>query len=180
MRSNSKINPKPVVAGHFATLRSDSGRLHPRDVFEHFVVPMLCCAVSVVAGFRMSDISVLGILIVSGVIAVIFFLLSSNLFGISANWAEQKPTVGSRTTQKALLIQDLSANSSYASLVAAATASLALFVEASNVAWLERPLAAITVGLLVHLASTFLLVTNRLFLLTITQLNTARTETRRA
>jgi hypothetical protein len=59
--------------------------------------------------------------------------------------------------------------------VSAASATAAVAVAVISDGWPERLLAALTVGLLIHLGVTLLMVARRVFLLTGARLNEART-----
>lgn len=175
MGGKSRLDPRPILVGHLTTLRSDTGGLHVRDVVEQFVVPAGFGVGAAVIGVGISGTTAASILTLAGILAAFFFQLSVQLLGRAANWAENDPPPGPHTTRYALLLEELSANTTYAALVAAATSAAALAVGVSNAGWPERTFAAIAIGFLAHLATTLLLVATRVFYLTRARLNAART-----
>lgn len=175
MGSKSKLDPRPILTGHLATLSDESGRLGRRDVAEQYVLPVLGGIVATVLEVKISGTTAAAILTLAGIFAAFFFQLSVQLLDRAADWAESDPMPGPETTRYALLLEELSANTTYAALAATLTAAAALAVGISTSGWLERVSAALTVALLAHLAATLLLVAARVFLLTRARLNAART-----
>lgn len=174
-RYASKVDPSPIIAGHLATIADDTGHRHPRDLLEQFVVPVIAAVATGVAGVEVSAQTGIAVLTLAGLFSAFLFQLTIQLLDRAASWAESRPRPSPSTSRYADLLGELSANAAYASLVSAATATAALAVAVSSDGWQERLLAAVTVGLLVHLGVTLLLVAQRVFLLTRAKLNEART-----
>ena len=175
MGSRSRLDPRPVLVGHLATLRSDAGRLQARDLVEQYGVPIAAGVGAAIIDVQISGTTAAAILTLAGIFAAFFFQLSVQLLDRAADWAESDPDPGPHTTKYARLLEELSANTTYAALVAAATSAVALAAGVSNAGWPERALATVTVALLAHLATTLLLVATRVYLLTRARLNAART-----
>src|SRR5206468_11778177 len=94
----------------------------------------------------------------------------------AAAFAESHPSPSRETSEYARLLEDLSANAGYSALVSAVAGVSALAVSITSSGWQEHALAAMTVAVFVHLGTTLLLVSRRVFLLTVTKLNAARTD----
>ncbi len=174
-RRVSKIDPSPIIAGHLATLADQSGQRHPGDFVEQFGIPLVAAVVAWVSEMEISSSTGLAILTLSGLFAAFLFQLMIQLLDRAASWAESHPPPGPSTSRYADLLGEVSANAGYASLLSAVVATAALMVAITSEGWQERVLAGGTVGLLVHLGMTLLLVARRVFLLTRTKLNDART-----
>lgn len=175
MGSKSKLDPRPILVGHLETLSDGTSRVRRRDIVEQYLVPVLAGIGAFILGIKISSTTAAAILTLAGIFAAFFFQLSVQLLDRAADWAEGDPTPGPETTRYALLLEELSANTTYAALVAAMTSAAALAVGISDSGWMERASAAVTVALLAHLATTLLLVATRVFLLTRARLNSART-----
>lgn len=174
-RHSSKVDPWPIIDGHLATLADEGGQRHLRDSVEQFGVPLLAAVGAGLAGVEISSPTGIAVLTLTGLFAAFLFQLTIQLLDRAASWAESKPPPSPSTSGYADLLGQLSANAGYASLVSAATATAALAVAVTSDGWQERLLGAVTIGLLVHLAATMLMVARRVFLLTSSRLNEART-----
>jgi Na+/proline symporter len=174
-RHSSKVDPWPIIDGHLATLADEDGQRHPRDFVEQFGVPLFAAVAAGLARVEISSPTGIAILTLAGLFAAFLFQLTIQLLDRAASWAESLPRPSPSTSRYADLLGQLSANAGYASLVSAATATAALAVAVTSDGWPERLLAALTVGLLIHLGVTLLLVARRVFLLTRARLNEART-----
>lgn len=175
MRSRSRLDPRPVVAGHLRALSGEAGGVTRRDLLEQVGVPVGVGVVAAYMGLEISGTTAAAILTLSGIFAAFFFQLSVQLLDRAANWAEGDPAPGRDTSEYARLLEDLSASTTYAALVATLCSAAALAVGITQQGWQERVLAALVVGLLAHLATTLLLVAVRVYLLTRARLNRART-----
>lgn len=174
MSTKSRLNPRPIIAGHLATLRDPNTGFRLRDITEQFLLPLVVGAAAAICGIKVSGTTAAALLTLAGIFAAFFFQLSVQLLDRAAAWAESDPQPGPETTRYALLLEDLSANTTYAALIAALAAIAALAVGISNAGWPERLCAGIAGAMLVHLATTLFLVATRVFLLTRARLNAAR------
>ena len=175
MIGKSRLNPGPVVSGHFATFRESAPGLRKRDILEQLVLPLLCGAVSTGLSVSLSETAAAGIVAVTGVLSAFGFQLAVNLLHRAATWNDTRPKPSPETSRYASLIQELSANTIYASFVSAMSAMVALAAGFLNGGWPERLLAGALALLLSHLVITMMLVMTRVHLLTRAQLNDART-----
>jgi hypothetical protein len=175
-RRESKIDPAPIVRAHLATLiDAASRRRRLQDYIEQYLTPL-----AVGLGAWWLDITIsagtgAAILTLAGLFAAFLFQLIIQLLDRAAGWAEIRPAPGPATSRHALLLGELSANAAYASLVAAVTACLSLGVAVTSAGWEERLLGALTLGMLAHLGTTLMMVTRRVYLLTVRRLSDVRT-----
>lgn len=172
--SNSRLNPWPVVSGHFATFRQSSAGMRRTDLLEQLALPLLCGSVSTGLSVKLSETAAASIVAVTGILSAFGFQLAVHLLHRAATWADSKPKPSSDTSQYASLIEELSANTIYASFVSAVSAMIALATGFLSSGWPERLLVGILTILLAHLVMTMMLVMTRVFLLTRAQLNNAR------
>ena len=170
-----KFDPWPIVAGHFATLVGVNGRPQIRDYVQLVVLPLVAGGAAWFGHAAISTGTGSAILTLAGLFAAFLFQLSIQLLDRSASWAEADPPPGPATSRYAILLQELSANAGYASLVSGLTASLVLVAMLIPRGGIERIAAAAVVSVLLHLGVTLLLVATRTYLLTTTYLNAART-----
>lgn len=172
---DSRLNPWPIVSGHFATF--DRPRPGPTgaDLLEQLIFPLLCGTFSTVCSVKLSETAAAGIVAMTGVLSAFGFQLAVHLLDRAATWSDSRPRPGSDTSQYASLVEELSANTIYASFVSAVSAMAALAAGFVNGGWPERLLVGFLAILLSHLLVTMMLVMTRVYLLTKAQLNNART-----
>ena len=172
---DSRLSPWPIVVGHFATFNRSRSGLGKSDLLKQFLLPLLCGTVSVLCAVELSETAAAGIVAITGVLAAFGFQLAVHLLDRAAAWADSRPRPSSETSEYAFLIEELSANTIYASFVSATSAIVALAAGFVNGGWPERLLVGTLAILLSHLAVTMMLVMTRVYLLTKAQLNNART-----
>jgi hypothetical protein len=175
MGRRSKIDPSPIISGHYRTFVDIGNRPTRRDLVEQVGAPAVVGLGAFVGGVSVSQATGVGVLTLAGLFSAFLFALMIQLLDRAAAWAETKPAPGANTSQYATLLSELSANTAYASLVAALTATGGLVAAIATSGWQDRLVASLVVGLLVHLGTTLLMVTRRVFLLTRARLNAART-----
>lgn len=171
---DSKINPAPIVAGFIRTLVDDEGKPSRRDQLEQYVLPLLCGLLAGINHVRLSEAIAIAILTLASIFAAFLFQLTIQLLDRAATWADQRPPPGPSTSEHADLLEELSANAGYASMVSGITGVAALVSTVPMNRWLEVAVSTATIVLLAHLGTALLLVIRRVFLLTKSRLNAAR------
>ncbi|HEC09681.1 MAG TPA: hypothetical protein ENI86_08970 [Acidimicrobiales bacterium] len=177
LRHDSKIDPTPIIKGHFAAFAGNNHKGWVRDLTEQIALPAVGGFLAWFFGFSISAATGAAILTVTGLFAAFLFQLSIQLLDRSATWSESHPAPGQHTSEYASLLEELSANTAYAVLVAALTLVAAFGASIAQDGWAETFLTSATVVLLLHLATTLLLVFRRVFLFTRARLVAARTGT---
>ena len=166
MKSRSSLSPQPVIVTHVRALLDSSTSRRRRLVFEQYLIPVVGGAISLVLDLNFSEFIGIALLTVSGILAAFFFQLSIGILSRAASWSEGSPPPSRDSTDYALLLEELSANTLYSGLVAILCAAAALGAGISTGGWYERLLVTITVVLTIHLLTTILFVSNRVFFLT--------------
>src|SRR5437879_1361516 len=125
-KHDSKIDPAPIVAGHFATLVGSDGRPQTRDYIEQAGIPIAAGLGAGLGNAAISATTGAAILTLAGLFAAFLFQLTIQLLDRAADWAESSPAPSPATSRYADLLGELSANTGYAALVAGLTASVGL------------------------------------------------------
>ena len=172
---DSRLSPWPIISGHFATFRESSSGLKKSDLLEQLGFPLLCSTAAVVCPVKLSETTAAGIVAVTGILSAFGFQLAVHLLSRAATWSDTRPVPSPETSRHASLIEELSANTIYASFVSAMSAVTALTAGFLNGGWPERIMVGALALMLSHLVVTMMLVMTRVFLLTRAQLNDART-----
>lgn len=172
MRFIDQRNPKFIVRFHFHAISRDADDLdfpeNPRIpksiILREAAVPIISGTCVSILDVSISSSMAASIVVVSGILAGFFFQLSMQMLGRAASLTERDSRTG--RSVYVLLLQDLSASSSYAALVSVACAGVAVAVGVSCAGWNERILAGLCIAIIVHLTLTFVLVLVRVFALT--------------
>lgn len=176
--SASKIIPGGIVRAHLGTLvHATTGRARPADYLTAYVVPAVVVAVSLKQDVELTPALAAGLATVAGLAAAFLFQLAVQLMDRAANWADTGPDVGERTNRHERHMREMSANSSYASIIAllctaALTAGAVMKSEPGR-----SILMAVGLFLVVHLALTLAMVLKRVFAMTLDRLDAVRTGT---
>ena len=171
----SKIRLDPIVKSHYQTLRDETGKIPRSDFAQHFIIPLSSGSIIGAIGAEISMPTSIALLTLAGIFAAFFFQLGVQLLERAASWADEGPDPGPNTSRYAMLLEELSANSTYASLIAALSAILTLIAGIISGGWYGQTAAALAVMILAHLAVTLLYVISRVFLLTRARLIAVRT-----
>jgi hypothetical protein len=174
-RGDFKADPREIIRAHRRTyidVRSGRPLLRDRLVFE--VVPavagVLCGVFHVVVGTGAS----VGLLTVSGLLGALLFGVVVQVSSTAIDLADSLPEPGRATSDYATFLEELAANSSYASLVCILAA--VVFVVASiSSGWVLRVCSALGLAIAAHLALVLMMVMKRVFALTQQRLIRART-----
>jgi hypothetical protein len=135
----------------------------------------------VVTGVDLSG-SVGDLLAAVALLAAFLFALLVQISERAAEWADEHPPPGSRTSRHATLLEELAVNTAYAAVIAALVA-LGLVAYDVNIGldrwvslvWPRRVLASAILAGLLHLLVSMALVLRRVLLLTQIRLRAART-----
>ena len=106
------------------------------------------------------------LVLVCGIFSAFLFQVSIQMLIRSAAWRIKSEDQFDDKYRYGVLLHNLAANSSYASIISATCAISAIFAGISSYSWIECLLTGLTVGLFTHLILTFILVLVRLFLIT--------------
>jgi hypothetical protein len=174
-KGDFKADPREIIRAHrrtYANVLTGKQSMLDRLVFEGapFVVVGVCVGLDV----RLSSAASVGLLTVTGVLATLLFGVLVELSTHAMDVANEPPEPGPATSQHAIFIEELAANTAYASLMCIAAA--VIFVVASiSSAWTLRVFTALGLGLSAHLALVLMMVMKRVFTLTVERLNRVRT-----
>ena len=171
----SLLRLRPILREHFLTLRYPRGSPHLRDYLGLLVMPMALGLIAAIAGVTISGTTAAALATVTGILAAFFFQLSVQLLNRAAELAHSNPEPNRQTSEYAVLLMTLSANTLYSALVSVSAVVAALLAEIVSNGWSETALVYITITITAHLLWTMLLVISRVFHLTRERLNVART-----
>jgi hypothetical protein len=167
-RASGKVSPLPIIEGHYRTLvDARTGRVHKTDYFVQAGIPVVVGALAV---WRIDDLHI-GVALagalaaLAGLMGAFLFQLSIQLLTQIAQWADSAPDHGVATSRYGVLLEELSANTAYACVIAIVCAACLVGSAVAEAGWPERLLAGLSIGLLGHLALTLLMVLRRVFLL---------------
>ena len=175
MLNNMKANPMEVIRAHRHTyIDVRTGTRRNQDVLIVEVVPALLGIAMLSLKVKLLPGASIGLLTVAGLLSAFLFGVMLQISGRAMDWADTKPKPGSDTSAHAIYLQELAANSGYASLVCIITA--AIFVAASvSTGWALIVATATGLALAFHMALVLLVIIKRVYALTIERLNRART-----
>jgi hypothetical protein len=171
-----KANPSSIVRAHLATYRdARSGRILMRDHLLFEGIPLLLgLGVSLGLKLRLSVPASVGLLTVTGLLGALLFGVMLQVSDRAMEWADDPPPQGSGTTDYAIFLREIAANSGYASLVCIGAAIA--FVAASVVdGWALIAFSGIGITLGLHLVLVVLMVMKRVYALTQSRLNRVMT-----
>jgi hypothetical protein len=177
-QGDSKISPWPYVQSHLATLKHDDG-YRRRDLAEHFVLPGLVGAGALLARLSTSGGTAAAVVGLAGIFAAFLFQLAIGVLERAAEWSESDTTPSSKATDYGILLAELSANASYASLVSGAVAIVAVAAAIAQKGWVEHLWTALLIAGGCHMAVTLLMVLQRVFLLTRARISSVQTGSHR-
>jgi hypothetical protein len=176
-RGDSKVNPRKIISAHRHTyVDAQTGKRRWQDNATLEGVPAVIGVVCLTCDVRLSSGASTGLLTVSALLSVFLFTAMLQMSERAMEWADSRPPVGPETSAHAAYLEELAANSSYASLVCA-TAAVTFVVASGGSGWVLRVASAVGLALAAHLALVLVMVMKRVFLLTQDRLNRARTGT---
>ncbi len=173
-RNNMKSDPRGIITAHRRTyidIRTGTRRI--QDVLVLEVLPILLGVASFFLKLKLPTGASVGLLTVAGLLSAFLFGVMLQVSERAMDWADSSPAPGPDTSSHATYLQELAANSGYASLVCIVTS--AVFVVASVSSHLAlRISTAIGLALALHMALILLMVMKRVYALTVERLNRAR------
>ena len=173
-RNNMKSDPSGVISAHRRTyidVRTGTRRI--QDVLVLEVIPVLIGVASFLLKVKLPTGASVGLLTVAGILSAFLFGVMLQVSERAMDWADSAPVPGPDTSAHATYLQELAANSGYASLICIITS--AVFVVASVSSNLAlRISTAIGLALALHMALILLMVMKRVYALTVERLNRAR------
>lgn len=180
MWNNMKANPIEVILAHRRTyIDVRTGTRHRQDVFILELLPALLGVALFSLKVKLLPGASIGLLTVAGLLSAFLFGVMLQVSGRAMDWGDTAPKPGPDTSAHATYLQELAANSGYASLVCIMTA--AVFVVASvSSGWTLIVTTATGLALALHMALVLLVIIKRVYALTIERLNRARTGADRA
>jgi hypothetical protein len=174
-RNELKANPAVIVSAHYKTfVDGPSGDPRWQDFAVFLGLPAVAGAVCIWQGVELPASAGVGLLTLSGLLSAFLFGALMTVSERALNWADSEPTRGKATSQQASYLEELAANAAYASLVCIAAAIAFLVVGVSDGVVLEIS-SALGIALGLHMALVLLMVMRRVFLVTQSRLNDART-----
>jgi hypothetical protein len=174
-KRSSKINVLGLVAAHRRTyVDARTGRPRPRDYLLLEGLPLLVAGCSIWLNVKLPSDTVLVLLTAAVIIGALLFGVMLQVSERAMTWAESSPRPSADTSRHARYLEELAANSGYASLVCI-LATVVYVVVTFTGAWPLRIASGIGVGLGVHLVLVLFMVLKRVFALTQDRLNRART-----
>lgn len=173
-RDNMKADPRGVIRAHRRTyIDVRTGTRRWQDVVALELIPALFGVVFFALKVELPTAASVGLLTVAGLLSAFLFGVMLQVSGRAMDWADSTPVPGPDTSAHATYLQELAANSGYASLVSIVTA--AVFVIASvGSHWVLRISTAVGLALALHMALVLLMVMKRVYALTVERLNRAR------
>lgn len=174
-RGDFKADPREIIRAHRRTYANAlTGKQSALDRVAFEGAPLALMGLCVGLGVRLSSAASAGLLTVTGILASLLFGVLVELSTHAMNLADSRPEPGAATSQHAVYVEELAANTAYASLVCIA-AAITFVVTSISSAWTLRIFTALGLALSAHLALVLMMVMKRVFTLTVQQLNRART-----
>jgi hypothetical protein len=170
-----KADPRGVLRAHRRTyIDVRTGTRRRQDVIGLEVIPVLVGIAVFFLKVKLPIGASVGLLTVAGLLSAFLFGVMLQVSERAMDWADAAPVPGPDTSAHATYLQELAANSGYASLICILTA--AVFVVASvSSHWVLRIGTAVGLALALHMALILLMVMKRVYALTVERLNRART-----
>lgn len=174
-RGDFKADPREIVRAHRGTyVNALTGDRSWLDLIAFEGSPLVVLAICLALKIRLSPTASVGLLTVSGFLATLLFGVLVELSTHAMDMADDPPKPSSSTSQHAIFIEELAANTAYASLICIA-AAIAFVVTSISSAWTLRIFSALGLALGVHLVLVLTMVMKRVFSLTVERLNKVRT-----
>ena len=181
-RGDSKIDIRNVIRAHRQTYvdASTDERLLP-DFLLIDGVPIVVFVACFLLDVRLNRSTAIALLTVTGLLSALLFGVMLQVADRAMTWAESNPSPGPATSARAIFLRELAANAGYASAVCilAAITYLACSIPsewATRLEWPIRLASAFGIAIGAHLILVILMVMKRVFALTESELNRARTE----
>ena len=180
-QGDSKIDIRNVIRAHRQTyVDASSGDRRVPDFLLIDGVPILVFVGCLALDIRLDRPTAIALLTVTGLLSALLFGVMLQVADRSMSWAEGNPEPGPITSARAIFLRELAANAGYAAFVCilAAVTYLACSIRsewATRLDWPIRLASAFGIALGVHLILVILIVMKRVFAVTESELNRART-----
>ncbi len=163
-----KFSPMRIIRAHRRAylLRRD------KAVFE--LLPAVVCLICLLLRVQLTPAAAAALLTVSGLLGALLFGVMLQAAQRAMDWADLAPRPGRDTSEHARYMGELAASSGYASLVCIAAAICFVFATVATDRWLIVA-SSISIGVSVHLLLVLLMVMRRVYAMTESRLNRART-----
>jgi hypothetical protein len=180
-RGDSKIDIRNIIRAHrqtYSDVRTRRRRIRDSLLIEGMPVAVLVACLSL--GVRVDRPTAVGLLTVSGLLSALLFGVMLQVSDRAMSWAESDPEPNRSTSERADFLKQLAANAGYASLICVLSAMTYVAISipsgwATRWEWPTTLGSAFGIALGAHLVLVILVVMKRVFALTESELNHART-----
>ena len=173
-RNNMKADPRGMIRAHRRTyIDVRTGTRRWWDVLVLEIVPVLLGLAAYLLKVELPAGASIGLLTVAGLLSAFLFGVMLQVSERAMDWADSAPMPGPETSAHATYLQELAANSGYASLVCIITAATFVIASVSSL-WVLRISTALGLALALHMVLILLMVMKRVYALTVERLNRAR------
>lgn len=170
-----KANPGAIIRAHRRTyIDVRTGKRRWQDYALNEVVPFLLGVGCLLAKVKLPVSASVGLLTVSGLLSAFLFGVMLQVSERAMDWADSSPIPGPETSSHATYLNELAANSGYASLVCITTSAIFVIASASS-GWVLRISTGVGLAFALHMGLVLLMVMKRVYALTTERLNRART-----
>lgn len=180
-QGDSKIDITNIIRAHRQTyVDASTGDRRVPDLLLIDGLPVLFFVLCLLLDVRLDRSTAIALLTVTGLLSALLFGVMLQIADRAMSWAEGSPETGPATSGRAIFLRELAANAGYASFVCilAAITYLACSIQtewATRLDWPIRMASAFGIALGTHLILVILIVMKRVFALTESELNRART-----
>jgi hypothetical protein len=176
-----KALPRDLVASHYATLRNEkSGKWNRADYAVTLAIPAASAIASFACDLKLGEGAINGLIAVAGIFGAFLFGAMLQVAQRALEWADTAPKRSPETSRHARYLKEIVANAGYASLVCVALVVVFLAVTFVSGDLALRLLTALGIGMFVHVLAVLLIVSSRVYLVTVERLRKARTGELRA
>ncbi len=170
-----KASLRAIVRTHRKTYVSGrTGRPRRRDYFTFEIVPLLVAAACGWARLKLPTAASGGLIAVAAFLSAFLFTVVVSLWSRAGDLADKAPQPRAEVTRQTKDLEDLAANSAYASVICILASGMFVVAAVSN-RWVLIASSAVGLGLGVHLSLVLFMVMKRVFIQT--QANLLRVST---
>jgi magnesium-transporting ATPase (P-type) len=174
-KGDFKADPRQIIRANWRTYRdARTNRASVRDWLIFGGLPIAVCVVCLIFKVQLSSAASVGLLTVAGLLGTLLFGVLVELAKRAMDMTDEPPQPGRATSQDAIFIEELSANTAYASLMCI-FAAIVFVVASFGTLWVARVSSALGLALGVHLVLVLMMVMKRVFALIQDRLTRART-----
>ena len=174
-RGDFKADPREIIRAHRSTYAdARTGRPLFRDRLTFDGPPVAVLAICLGLDVRVPSLASVGLLTVAGLLGTLLFGVLVELSTRAMDMADDRPEPSAATSQHAIFIEELSANTAFASLMCV-FAAIVFVVASIGTGWVLRVSSAVGLALGVEVVLVLMMVMKRVFALTQERLTRART-----